>query len=70
MKSLEANAVSTRSMYEAFVTRLRETQDQEAIQLPDARDDLARARAGLPDSPKRLLIFAASIPAGFLHRTF
>lgn len=66
LKSLEANAASTRSMYEAFVTRLRETQDQEAIQLPDARVLSPAPVPGMPSSPKRMLIFAASIPAGLL----
>ncbi len=66
LKSLEANADSTRSMYEAFVTRLRETQDQEAIQLPDARVLSSAPVPIYPSSPKRLLIFAASIPAGLL----
>lgn len=66
LKALQANAASTRDMYESFVTRLRETQDQEAIQLPDARV-LSPAPVPLyPSSPKRLLIFAASIPAGLL----
>ena len=66
LKSLEANADSTRSMYEAFVTRLRETQDQEAVQLPDARVLSSAPVPVYPSSPKRLLIFAASIPAGLL----
>lgn len=66
LKALQANAASTRDMYESFVTRLRETQDQEAIQLPDARV-LSPAPVPLnPSSPKRLLIFMASIPAGLL----
>ena len=66
LKSLEANAVSTRSMYEAFVTRLRETQDQDAIQMPDARMISPAAVPLVPSSPKRMLIFVASIPAGLL----
>ncbi|HEV2561688.1 MAG TPA: polysaccharide biosynthesis tyrosine autokinase [Rhizomicrobium sp.] len=66
LKSLEANAVSTRSMYEAFVTRLRETQDQEAIQLPDARMLSPAPVPTAPSSPKRMMIFMASIPAGIL----
>jgi len=66
LKSLEANAVSTRSMYEAFVTRLRETQDQEAIQLPDARMISPAPVPTAASSPKRMMIFMASIPAGIL----
>jgi succinoglycan biosynthesis transport protein ExoP len=66
LNALESNAASTRDMYESFVTRLRETQDQEAIQLPDARVISPAPVPIYPSSPKRLLIFAASIPAGLL----
>ncbi len=66
LKALQASATSTRSMYEAFVTRLRQAQDQDAIALPDAR---IISRAPVPDrpsSPKRMLIIGASVPAGLL----
>jgi uncharacterized protein involved in exopolysaccharide biosynthesis/Mrp family chromosome partitioning ATPase len=66
LRALQSNAQSTRTMYEAFVTRLRETQDQDVIQTPDAR---VISRAPVPSaasSPKRTLIFAASIPAGLM----
>jgi polysaccharide biosynthesis transport protein len=66
LRALQSNAQSTRTMYEAFVTRLRETQDQDAIQNPDARV-LSRAPVpGAPSSPKRALILGASIPAGLM----
>ena len=66
LKSLEANAQSTRTMYESFVTRLRETQDQTAMQMPDARV-VSRASAPVsPAPPRRALLFAASIPASLL----
>ena len=64
LKALEADAVSTRTMYEAFVSRLRQTQG--AAQEPDARI-ISRAEVPVvPSSPKRTLIAAASIPAGLL----
>jgi Mrp family chromosome partitioning ATPase len=53
-------------MYEAFVTRLRETQDQDVIQNPDARVISRAAVPTVPSSPKRMLIATASIPAGLL----
>jgi Mrp family chromosome partitioning ATPase len=53
-------------MYEAFVTRLRETQDQYVIQSPDARVISRAAVPTVPSSPKRMLILAMSIPAGLL----
>ncbi|HEY7978840.1 MAG TPA: GumC family protein, partial [Rhizomicrobium sp.] len=64
LKALEANATSTRTMYEAFVTRLRETQG--AVGLPSARVISTAAVPAHPSSPKRTLIAAASIPVGLL----
>jgi uncharacterized protein involved in exopolysaccharide biosynthesis/Mrp family chromosome partitioning ATPase len=66
LQSLEANAKSTRTAYESFVSRLREVQGQDAMQLPDAS---IISRAPVPDSPsspKRSVIVLASIPVGFL----
>lgn len=66
LRALESNADSTRTMYEAFVTRLRETQDQDVIQNPDARVISRAAVPTQPSSPKRTLILGGSIPAGLL----
>jgi Mrp family chromosome partitioning ATPase len=64
LKALEANAASTRTMYEAFVTRLRETQG--SIGLPNARIISTASAPEHASSPKRTLIAAASIPVGLL----
>lgn len=70
LKALQVNAASTRSMYESFVTRLRETQNQDALQVPDAHV-ISRALVPVaPSSPQRTLIFFASIPAGLLFGLF
>ncbi len=66
LKALQADATSTREMYQTFVTRLRQTQDQGAIQMPDAQVISPAPVPSLPSSPHRTLIFAASIPAGLL----
>lgn len=66
LKALEANAQSTRTMYEAFVTRLRETQDQDVIQNADAHVISRAPVPNAPSSPKRMLIVGASLPAGLL----
>jgi uncharacterized protein involved in exopolysaccharide biosynthesis/Mrp family chromosome partitioning ATPase len=66
LKALEANAVSTRSMYEAFVTRLREAQDQDAIQVPDVHVISHAPVPSLPSSPPRLLISLAAIPLSLM----
>jgi Mrp family chromosome partitioning ATPase len=66
LKELEGDATSTRTMYDTFVTRLRQIQDQDAIQSSDARV-ISRGAAPLnPSSPKRTLIMAASLPAGLV----
>jgi uncharacterized protein involved in exopolysaccharide biosynthesis/Mrp family chromosome partitioning ATPase len=64
LRALEANAESTRTMYEAFVSRLRETQG--GVEIPDARIISRAPVPTKPSSPKRTLIAAASIPAGLL----
>ena len=66
LKALDASAASTRNMYEAFVTRLREAQDQDAVDTPDARIISHATVPAKPSSPPRLIILTASIPAGFL----
>jgi uncharacterized protein involved in exopolysaccharide biosynthesis/Mrp family chromosome partitioning ATPase len=66
LAALQSNAASTRAEYEAFITRLRETQDQDAVDTSDARIISHADMPTAPSSPPRLLIVAASIPAGFL----
>lgn len=66
LRALEAGAASTRSMYESFVTRLREAQDQSGVTAPDARVISHASVPTQPSSPRRTLIFCASIPAGLL----
>ena len=66
LKALEANAVSTRSMYEAFVTRLREAQDQDSIQAPDVHVISHAPVPSVPSSPPKLLIALAAIPISLL----
>src|SRR5262249_33310072 len=66
LKSLEANAASTRSMYQAFVERLRATQDSTADQMPDARVISQAAIPEYADGPRKLFVVAAAIPASLL----
>lgn len=66
LQSLEANAKSTRAAYETFVSRLRDVQGQEAMQVPDAS---IISRAPVPQSPNppaRSLIVAAAVPVGLI----
>jgi len=63
---MESNAASTRTMYEAFVQRLRQAQGQDDIQTPESRIISGASVPLHPAAPKRGLIFIASIPLGLL----
>jgi uncharacterized protein involved in exopolysaccharide biosynthesis/Mrp family chromosome partitioning ATPase len=66
LQALESNAAATRTMYESFVQRLRQSQGQDDVQTPESHiissADVPLHAAG----PKRLLIVGASIPLGLL----
>ncbi len=66
LKQLDGNAASTRAIYDSFLSRLRQIQDQDGIQNSDARVISRAAVPSAPSSPKRTLILAASVPAGLL----
>jgi uncharacterized protein involved in exopolysaccharide biosynthesis/Mrp family chromosome partitioning ATPase len=66
MDALQSNAGSTRAQYEAFVGRLRQTQDQDMAVTPDSRVISAASVPLSPSAPKRTLIVLASIPLGLL----
>lgn len=66
LKTLEVNASSTHSIYEAFVSRLRSIQDQNAIEASDAHVISHAAAPNAPSSPHRALIFAAALPAALM----
>ncbi len=62
LKALEAAALSSRSMYEAYISRLKETQGQEGIQSPDARVISTAEIPSAPSFPNKLLIVGAALP--------
>jgi succinoglycan biosynthesis transport protein ExoP len=66
LKALEADAASTQSEYEAFVSRLRETQTPDAEQIPDARIISQAAIPLSPSGPPRLVMVGAALPLGLL----
>ena len=70
LRELEASATSSRSLYEAFLSRFKETQGQQDIQTPDAR---VISRAEIPTAasfPNVKLTLGAAVPGslflGFL----
>lgn len=66
LQALESNANSTRLQYEAFVQKLRQTQNMDEAQTPESRV-ISQAPVPLyPSGPKRSMIVAASIPLGVL----
>ncbi len=66
LTALQSAATSTRSMYEAFLTRLSQTQDREGIQAPDARVISIAEAPDAPSFPKKGLSIGLSIPAGLV----
>jgi len=66
LQALESNAASTRGMYEAFVSRLRQAQDQDDVQAPESRVISAAPIPLHPSAPHRGLIVAGSLPLGLL----
>ncbi len=65
LDALQANAASTRTQYEAFVGRLRQTQDQDSA-VADSRVISTASPPTSPSSPRRSLIVLASVPLGLL----
>lgn len=70
LQALESNANSTRTMYEAFVQRLRQSQNLDEAQTPESRIISSAPLPLRPAGPKRLLIVGASIPLGLLLGIF
>ena len=66
LRALEADADSTRKLYDAFLSRLTAIQDQEGLQYADAHVISRAPVPSAPSSPQRMLIVMASIPAGLL----
>jgi len=66
LAQLQSAASSAKSMYEAFLSKLNQTQDQQGIQTPDARI-ISRAEVPIYTSyPNKLLVLGAAIPGGIL----
>ena len=66
LQALQSNAASTRTMYEAFVQRLRQSQNTDEVQSPDSHVISSAPVPAYPSGPKRALIVGASIPIGLL----
>jgi Mrp family chromosome partitioning ATPase len=66
LASLEANANSTRAAFEAFITRLRNAQDQDAGMAAESRVLSPATVPQSPTSPKRKLIVGAALPLGLM----
>jgi exopolysaccharide transport family protein len=66
LAALQSASSSAKSMYEAFLSKLNQTQDQQGIQTPDARI-ISRAEVPIiPSYPNKLLVIGVAIPGGFL----
>ena len=66
LQAMESNATSTRTMYEAFVQRLRQSQNLDDVQTPESRIISSAAVPLYPTGPSRMLIVGAALPLGLL----
>jgi len=66
LQAMESNATSTKTMYEAFVQRLRQSQNLDDVQTPESRIISSAAVPLYPTGPSRMLIVGASLPLGLL----
>ncbi|HEY8254957.1 MAG TPA: exopolysaccharide transport family protein [Rhizomicrobium sp.] len=66
LQAMESNAASTKTMYEAFVQRLRQSQNLDDVQTPESRIISSAAVPLYPTGPSRMLIVGASVPLGLL----
>lgn len=66
LQALEADASSTRNLYDSYLSRLHAIQDQDGLQYPESRVISRAPVPGAPSSPPRFLIMLASVPAGLL----
>lgn len=66
LTALQSAATSARSMYEAFLGRLNQTQGQEGIETPDARVISTASIPTFASYPRRGLVIGLSIPAGLM----
>jgi uncharacterized protein involved in exopolysaccharide biosynthesis/Mrp family chromosome partitioning ATPase len=66
LQAMESNAASTKTMYEAFVQRLRQSQNLDDVQTPESRIISSAAVPLYPTGPSRMLIVGAALPLGLL----
>ncbi|CDO59074.1 Tyrosine-protein kinase EpsD [Candidatus Phaeomarinobacter ectocarpi] len=63
LRDLEREVESTRALHDSMLTRLKEMQQTEGVQTPDARVISPAAAPTVPVRPNRRQIFTVSIPA-------
>lgn len=66
LTALVSAATSARAMYEAFLGRLNQAQNQEGIQTPDARIITNAEVPSSPSFPNKMLVIFLAIPSGVL----
>ena len=61
LRVLEANAASSQALYDTFIQRSKETQQQEGLQEPDGRVISRSAIPTFASFPNHLLVFAVAV---------
>lgn len=65
-RELEANASSSRALYDSFIARIKQTEQEQTLQIPDAR---VISRSAIPTSqsyPPLTLVFLGAVPASLI----
>ena len=65
-RELEANATSSRALYDSFVSRIKQTEQEQTLQIPDARVISRSAIPTSPSFPPLTLVFLTAIPVSLL----
>lgn len=66
LSELEADATSATAVYQAFLQRLKQTEQQASLKIPDTHVVSPATVPLKTHTPKKLLIIGAAIPAGLL----
>ena len=66
LAELESEATSAHSLYQAYLDRLKQTQQQSSLKTPDVHVVSQASTPLRPSYPKKLIVIGASLPAGLL----
>jgi len=69
-RELEANATSSRALYDSFVDRMKQTEQEQTLQLPDSRIISTAAIPEQASFPPMRIVLGAAVPLSILFGFF